>query len=420
MTIDPKHLLSDLAQDGPALFFPDPPAAVTFNFDQGIAAEETFPIDDFKQGMSDVLDRDGGLALEYISFDYDKSNDQIVYLPSYIELMLGHTGLREELASWLGSTQGIGGLSADNFILTSGSVQAIALAVNAFVNPGDGVLVEAATFPYAMRFMQMRGADIRTVDIDEHGLVIESLEARLEEFRRDGVKPKLLYVIPTFQLPTCVVMPEDRRRRLLEIAEKWELVVLEDSIYADLRYSGDPVPSLRSMDTSGLVIQSHGFSKVLAPALRLGWMCASEMMIHALASVRQDLGVSQWMCRMMADYLAQGRLDPHIEKANAVYRRKRDIAVEAVRAHCGGLVDFDVPDGGFYLWLRIDDSVDWDRAQHEAAMSGVFCRPGEKFLGKEAGQGYLRLAYSHAPDHEIERGIKALGDAITSNVRATT
>ncbi|QKT10157.1 MULTISPECIES: aminotransferase-like domain-containing protein [unclassified Rhodococcus (in: high G+C Gram-positive bacteria)] len=419
MTIDPKHLLSDLAQGGPALFFPDPPTAVTFNFDQGIAAEETFPIEDFKELMGDVLDRDGGLALEYISFDYDKSNDQIVYLPSYIELMLGHTGLRAELATWLGRTQGIGGLGADNFILTSGSVQAIALAVNAFVNPGDGVLVEAATFPYAMRFMQMRGADIRTVDIDQDGLVIESLEARLEEFRRDGVKPKLLYVIPTFQLPTCVVMPEERRRRLLEIAEKWELIVLEDSIYADLRYGGDPVPSLRSMDTSGLVIQSHGFSKVLAPALRLGWMCASEQMIHALASVRQDLGVSQWMCRMMADYLAQNKLDPHIERANAVYRRKRDIAVQAVREHCGGLVDFDVPDGGFYLWLRIDDSVDWDRAQHAAAMSGVFCRPGEKFLGREAGQGYLRLAYSHAPDHEIERGIKALGDAITSNVRAT-
>lgn len=419
MTIDPKPLLSDLAQGGPALFFPDPPAAVTFNFDQGIAAEETFPLEDFKTLMGDVLDRDGGLALEYISFDYDKANDQIVYLPSYIELMLGHTGLRAELATWLERTQGIKDLGPDNFILTSGSVQAIALAVNAFVNPGDGVLVEAATFPYAMRFMQMRGADIRTVEIDEHGLVIESLEARLEEFKRDGVTPKLLYVIPTFQLPTCVVMPEERRRRLLEIAEKWNLVVLEDSIYADLRYSGEEVPSLRSMDTTGLVIQSHGFSKVLAPALRLGWVCATPEMIEALASVRQDLGVSQWMCRMMADYLAQGKLDPHIERANAVYRRKRDIAAKAVADHCGGLVDFDVPDGGFYLWLRIDDSVDWDKAQHAAAMAGVFCRPGEKFLGAEAGQGFLRLAYSHAPDHEIERGIKALGEAIVANVRVT-
>ncbi|WP_158726443.1 PLP-dependent aminotransferase family protein [Tomitella fengzijianii] len=415
MTFDPSNKLSDLAANGPALFFPDAPAQVTFNFDQGIAAEETFPIDDFKRLMGAVLDRDGGRALEYISFGYEEESDQIIYLPTYIELMLGNTGLREEIAKWLTKTQHVNGIGADNLILTSGSVQAIALAVNALVNPGDGVLVEKATFPYAMRFMEMRGADLRTVEIDEHGLVIESLVERLEEMRRDGVTPKLLYVIPTFQLPTCVVMPEERRRRLLEVAEEYDFVILEDSIYADLRYSGDPVPSLLSMDTSGRVMQSHGFSKILAPALRIGWITAPERLIHALASVRQDLGVSQWICRMLTQYLQEGLLDPHIELANSVYRRKRDLAAAAVREHCGGLVEFEVPDGGYYLWLKIADNVDWEKAQHEAALNGVFCRPGEKFLGQEAGQGYLRLAYSHAPDHELTRGIKALGEAIVAH-----
>ncbi len=415
MTFDPTGKLSDLAAGGPALFFPDPPAQVTFNFDQGIAAEETFPIEEFKELIGEVLDRDQGRALEYISFGYEEETDQIVYLPSYIELVLGHTGLREEVARWLSATQGLSGYGADNLILTSGSVQAIALTINALVNPGDGVLVEKATFPYAMRFMEMRGADIRTVDIDEHGLVVESLVERLEELRRDGVTPKLLYVIPTFQLPTCVVMPEDRRRRLLEVAEEYDILVLEDSIYADLRYEGDPVPSLLSLDTSGRVLQSHGFSKVLAPALRIGWVTASQPLIQALASVRQDLGVSQWICRMLAEYLRAGKLDPHIERANEVYRRKRDLAVKAVREHCGGLVTFDVPQGGYYLWMRVADNVDWEKAQHQAALNGVFCRPGEKFLGEEAGAGYLRLAYSHAPDHELERGIKALGEAIVAH-----
>lgn len=416
MPFDAKNALSDLAQGGPALFFPDPPAQVTFNFDQGIAAEETFPLEDLKRLMTEVLERDQGRALEYISFDYDEESDQIVYLPSYIELMLGYTGLRKEVASWIGGTQGVQGLDADNVILTSGSVQAIALAVNAFVNEGEGVLVEKATFPYAMRFMQMRKADIRTVDIDEHGLDPDSLVQRLEEFKRDGVKPKLLYVIPTFQLPTCVVMPEDRRRRLLEIAEEWDLLVLEDSIYADLRYSGEPVPSLLSMDTNGRVMQSHGFSKTIVPALRLGWITAPKPIIEGLAGVRQDLGVSQWLSRAMEKFMVEGLLDPHIERANAVYKRKRDLAIKAVEEHCGGLVSFDVPDGGFYLWLRMADSVDWPKAQHEAAMRGVFCRPGEKYLGEDEGQAFLRLAYSHAPDHEIERGIRALGEAITSNV----
>lgn len=410
--MDARSLYSKLALDGPPLFFPDPPARVTFNFDQGIAAQETFPIEELKELAGRVLDRDRGRALEYISFGHDDATGDIVYLASYIELVLGHTGLREQLARWLGARQDVDGLTADGVIVTNGSVQAIALATAAFLDPGDGALIESASFPYAARFIGMRGADLRTVDIDGQGMVVESLVRRLEEFRRDGVRPKLLYVIPTFQLPTGAVMPEDRRRRLLEVAEEWDLVVLEDGIYSDLRYGGEPVPSLLSLDTTGRVLQSHAFSKIMAPALRLGWMAGRPEMIEALAAVRQDLGVSQWMCRLMAAYLAEDRMDAHIDAANALYRRKRDIAVEAVREHCGRWVDFDVPQGGFYLWLRMRDGVDWEKAQHEAALGGVFCRPGERFTGSAEGARYLRLAFSHAPEHELRRGIEVLGAAI--------
>jgi 2-aminoadipate transaminase len=117
---------------------------------------------------------------------------------------------------------------------------------------------------------------------------------------------------------------------------------------------------------------------------------------------------------MMARYLEAGRLDDHIERANAVYRRKRDIAVEAMREHCGDTVQFEVPQGGFYLWVRLGDDVDWEKAQHAAAMGGVFCRPGERFMAGAEGQQYLRLAFSHAPDHELRRGIAVLGEAIRS------
>ncbi|MBO9521011.1 MAG: PLP-dependent aminotransferase family protein [Nocardioidaceae bacterium] len=411
---DLKSLYSDLAQGGPPLFFPDPPAEVTFNFDQGIAAQETFPLEDFKEIAVDVINRDEGRALEYISFGYDAGDDQIIYLSTYIELVLGYTGMREEIAAWLRADQGIDWLRADNLICTSGSVQAIALAVNALVNPGEGVLVEAASFPYAMRFMEMRGADLRTVELDEDGLVIASLEQRLQEMAADGVRPKMLYTIPTFQLPTGAVLPLERRRRLLEIAEEWDLVVLEDAIYANLCYEGETPPSLLSMDSTGLVIQSSGLSKVLAPGLRSGWIAGRTEMIEALAAVRQDLGVSQWLSRLTAEYLHRGLLEPHIEKANAVYRHKRDVAVEAVREHCSEFVDVTVPRGGFYLWLALKDNFDWDKAAEAAALAGVFCRPGESFMGAEHGRGYLRLAFSHAPEHELRRGIAALGEAMRS------
>jgi 2-aminoadipate transaminase len=409
--MDITSLYSDLAQDGPPLFFPDPAAPVTFNLDQGIPDEATFPIGDLKRLAVEVLDRDGGRALEYISFGYDEQEDQIVYLPTYIELVLGHEGLREQLARRLSGREGRE-LVADNFILASGSVQAIALAINAFVDAGDGVLLEAASFPYAQRYMQMRKAEMRSVAIDAEGIDVEDLERQILKLKEEGIRPKLMYVIPTFQLPTCVVTPRERRERLLELAAEHEIVVLEDNIYGDLRYGGEPEPTLLSLDTSGLVIQSHGFSKTVAPALRIGWVCGDQKMIEGLAAVRQDLGVSQWLSRVMADYMAEGLLDPHLAMVNDVYRRRRDIAVAAVREHCGDYVTFEVPQGGFYLWLELDQRVDWDRVGQNAAENGVACRPGEMFMGSGDPRRFLRLAYSHAPDHELVRGIEALGRAI--------
>src|ERR1700722_7005293 len=144
VTFDARSLYSDLAASDPPLFFPDPPAPVTFNFDQGIASEETFPIAQIRRLLNEVLDRDEGRALEYISFGYDRDTDSIEYLPTYIELVLGHIGLRSQVATWLSRRQGLSGLGPDNLILTSGSVQAIALAAAGFVNPGEGVLVESA------------------------------------------------------------------------------------------------------------------------------------------------------------------------------------------------------------------------------------------------------------------------------------
>jgi 2-aminoadipate transaminase len=415
--VDHASLYSDLAQSGPPLFFPDPPAPVTFNLDQGIPAEETFPMKDLKRLAVEVLEKDGPRALEYISFDYDEAEDQIIYLATYIELVLGYTGLRDELAKWMSAREGRD-LDADNFILASGSVQAIALAINAFVNPGDGVLLEAASFPYAMRYMEMRKADIRSVAIDSQGIDVDDLERRILEMKADGVKPKLMYVIPTFQLPTCVETPVDRRKRLLELAAEHEILVLEDNIYGDLRYGGEPLPTLLSLDEHGVVMQSHGFSKIVAPALRIGWVCADKKVIEGLAAVRQDLGVSQWLARMMTAFMREGKLDPHIASVNEVYRRRRDVAAAAVREHCGEFVNFEVPQGGFYLWLELDERVEWDRVGELAAERGVMCRPGERFMADGDARRFLRLAYSHAPDHELVRGIEALGEAIRGAVSA--
>lgn len=420
MPLDPSTVLSDIARSGPPLFFPDPPTPVTFNFDQGVPAEETFPIDELVALHEEIVQRDRGRALEYISFGWDDERDRLLYLSTYVELVLGNTACREQVASWVSRRQGVSGLGADNIILTSGSVQAVALAVNAVVDAGDTVFVEAGTFPYALRYFEMRGARIRPVPVDAEGLDTDALEEALRQARDGGSRPKMVYTIATFQLPTGACTSLSRRRRLLELADEYDLVVLEDNVYGDLRYSGEPLPTLLSLDTEGRVIQDHSFSKILVPGLRLGWAAGPTGLIGGMAAVRQDLGVSQWTARVMAEYLARGRLDPHIDEINAVYRRKRDVAADAVRRHCGSHVTFEVPDGGFYLWLEIADDVDWEQARDLAQQSGVAFRPGERFMGpdmSEVGKRYIRLAFSHVPEDEIERGIAALGEAIAKSVR---
>lgn len=420
MAFDPSSVLSDIAQSGPPLFFPDPPSPVTFNFDQGVPAEETFPIDDLLAIHAEVLRRDQARALEYISFGWDEEHQKVLYLSTYVELVLGNTECREQVASWVSARQGLTGVGPDNIILTSGSVQAVALAINAFVDGGDAVFVEAGTFPYALRYFQMRNAHIRPVAVDREGMDVDDLERALSDMRDAGHRPKLVYTIATFQLPTGVCTSLARRRRLLELADEYNLVILEDNVYGDLRYSGEDIATLLSLDTAGRVVQFHSFSKIFVPGIRLGWAAGPEPLIAGMAAVRQDLGVSQWTARVMAEYLRRGLLDPHIEHINAVYRKKRDVAADAVRRHCGRWVSFDVPDGGFYLWLEISDELDWENVRVLSQEAGVAFRPGERFMGPdmaEVGKGYIRLAFSHVREDEIERGIAALGEAMAKSVR---
>jgi 2-aminoadipate transaminase len=420
MSTDRRHLLSARARREIAPL-PELPAPVLYNFDAGWPAPESFPVELLASLARETLDPPSTLG--YQSVRLDPHSGEPVYVahdfPARLELGYGHTGLREQVAAWVGRRQAVDGLGPKNIVLTSGGTQAIARALGAFVEPGEGVLCEALTFTFALRSMRLRGAEIRMVDLDADGMVVEALERQLHELTRDGIRPKLLYTIPTFHLPTGTVLPLERRRRVLELAEEWDLVVLEDGIYSDLRYDGPPVPpSLLHLDTGRRVIQSHSFSKILATGLRLGWLAGPEELVEGMVAVREDLGVSQWLARIVEEVMKRGELEPQIERANAIYRRKRDLAVEGLREHCGDLVDFDVPHGGFFLWVRIADEVDWPRAKADAARHGVTVREAERFMLARPVDGprHFRLGFAHATDHELAEGTKLIGAALKRSV----
>jgi 2-aminoadipate transaminase len=397
-----------------------PPAPVIFDFDAGWPAPETFPIDEFKALAVKVLDDRTALGYRSVGHDGARTIYHSETFRGRQEMSFGYTPLREEVAGWIAGRDGLPGLSVDNVILTSGATQAISLAAAAFVEPGEGALIEALTYSYAAKSLELRGADVRRVALDDDGMDVGALEERLREFQRDGVRPKLLYTIPSFHLPTGTVLPLERRERLLELAEEWDLIVIEDAMYTHLRYDGPELPpSLLSLDRSGRVLQAHSFSKTVAPGLRLGWITGPQAAVSAMGVVREDLGVSQWLCRIVAEFMADGRLDPMIEHARGVYRHKRDVAVEMLREHGGELVRFNVPNGGFYLWVQLDDAVDWDRAQRLAAEQGVAVRAANVFAGAGTAP-HFRLGFGHTSDEELRTGVPLLGAAIraAAGVRA--
>ena len=405
MSVEIEKLYSAVAGDGPPLFFPNPEVPAVFNFDQGLAAPESFPKEDLVRLTKLVLDRDGPDVLDY----FDPAT-------GYEELVFGYRQLRIRLAERLKRMQGRD-LGPMGFILTSGSVQGISLAVNGFVNPGDVVLVEAASFPYALRYMSMVGADVRPVPVDHQGMEVEAIPEMLKAIAAEGKRVKMVYCIPTFQTPTNTEMSISRRHQLLDLAKQHGFVIVEDEVYGDLRFAGEDLPTLLSMDDSGLVIQCGSFSKIVAPGLRLGWMAGDPRAIGALAAVRQDLGVGQWLARVMDEYLKEGLLEPHLEKARAIYRSKAAVAVKAMKEHCAPYVKFREPRGSFYLWVEIDNRVDWARAAQLAEQEGIFFRPGERFMGETDGRQFLRLAYSHVSEQVVADGIAKLGGILRACAR---
>lgn len=410
MVRDVKELYSKVAKSGPPTPGGKPlqhgsETVVTYNFDQGLAAAETFPLADFVSIAKRIVARDGPTVLEYK--DRAGPPDELVY---------GYLGLREQIAARIRKLDGRE-LGPDGVILTSGSVQAIAMAINGFLGPGDGAVVEGPSFPYAIRYMHASGAEVRAVPIDEDGMDLDAVEDRLREFKAAGIRPKMIYSIPTFQLPTGTCMSLERRKRLIRLAKKWQVMVLEDNVYGELRFEGKRLPSLLGLDDSGLVMQADGFSKTVVPGLRLGWLAGHPEAVAGAANTRQDLGVSQWMARLMEEYMDEGKLEPHIERASAVYHRKRDKAMAALGEYCGPWVRYRVPQGAFYLWLELADEVDGPKVKEIAARQGVLCRPGEMFFGDESGKQHLRLAYSAVSEEEIDRGIAVLGQAIAESMR---
>jgi len=319
----------------------------------------------------------------------------------------GHSPLRETLAQWV-AARGIRARASD-VLVVSGSQQGLDLVARIFIDPGDVVVVEEPTYIGALQSFRVAGAKIIGIPVDEDGMRTDILASILERER-----PKLIYTLPTYQNPSGAVMSVERRRHLLELALRWHVPILEDDPYSELRYEGEPLPSLKALDENDLVLYQSTFSKALFPGLRIGYLVVPPVVLRQLTLAKQgaDLHSNSFSQYLLERFVRDGHFTTHIEKTKTAYRRRRDrMAAALLRDPSIGL-EFAVPKGGFYIWCRLPDGVEQSALLANAAARGVVFLPGRACYPTEPTENCLRLNFSHASEENIDVGIERFLESV--------
>ncbi len=356
----------------------------------GLPSQESFPVKEMAESFAKTLNEVKGNALQYGATE-------------------GYMPLRQWIAGYMNS-QNID-CNEKNIMVTSGSQQGIELVARALIEPGDTVVVESPSYMAALQVFKNEGAKIIAAPSDQEGIMMEGLKELLEE-----VKPKFIYVIPTFQNPSNLTLGKERREKLIEIARELKILVLEDNPYGELRYKGEAQAPLKSIAASDEVIYLGTFSKIVAPGLRLGWMVTTPENIKKLAALKQssDLLSNQTSQIALFKFLETGILPAHIERIKGLYKVKRDAMEEALKKHFPEGVTWTDAEGGMFVWATLPEGLDTMKMFPKAMAEKVAYVPGSTFYpdGDDRGKRSMRLNFSGPTPEQIEEGIKRLGEVI--------
>jgi len=312
-------------------------------------------------------------------------------------------------------------IDPDDVIVTTGGQQVIDLVCKTLIDPGDVIVAEAPTYPGAVPTFSSYQANVVQIEMDADGMPIDELESVLERLKAEGRSPKFIYTIPNFHNPAGVTMSLPRRRRLVEVARKHELLVLEDNPYGLLRYEGEPLPTLYSLDAeaagrngaSDLVIYLGTFSKILSPGLRLGWAVAPRPVLEKLNLGKQgtDLCSSPVTQLFVAAYFAERDWHIYLERLKTLYRARRDVMLESLEEHFGGRAEWTRPEGGLFIWATLGEGV--DTTDLLARSEGVAFVPGRAaYMDGRSGSSSMRLNFAGVPEQDIREGIRRIGRAM--------
>lgn len=296
----------------------------------------------------------------------------------------------------------------EDIMITTGSQQALSLLAGTLVDPGDVVLVESPSYLAALQSFTLAGARLVSVPSDDEGVDLDALATLAAEHR-----PKAIYTVPTFQNPTGRTLGPANRQGLVAVAERYGVRVIEDDPYAELRYSGEPVPSMATMTDQDQVVCTGSFSKILAPGLRLGWVRTDPSVRPALAVAKQaaDLHTSTLDQAAAAHYLASGRLDPAVGRARAEYRRRRDAMLAGLPATMPAGSHWNTPDGGMFVWVTLPPETDAAATLPAAIERDVAFVPGAPFFPYDAAANTLRMSFTTYAPETITEGLRRLAAA---------
>ncbi|MFH2035708.1 MAG: PLP-dependent aminotransferase family protein [Candidatus Zixiibacteriota bacterium] len=357
----------------------------------GYPSPDAFPIEDLKESASRVIDKYQSVALQY----------------SY---SMGVPEFREEVAKR--ETENGAASKMENILITSGSQQGIELLARAFINPGDYIMLESPTYVGALQAFNYYKPRYATVPMDHDGMIVEEAETIIKKY-----KPKFIYAVSTFQNPTGISMSADRKKALIDLAMKYNIPLVDDNPYGELRYSGKAIPTMKALGGDA-VISLGTFSKIAAPGLRIAWMNAAKSILPMFEKIKQgcDLHTSTFAQFIYADFISSGKLSAHIPKIVKLYRPKRDAMISAIEKNFPSEITFTRPEGGLFLWCELPLGMSASMLLPEAVKEKVTYVYGQPFFADGTGDNTFRLNFSNASLENINIAIAALGRVFKANM----
>lgn len=368
------------------------------SFAGGLPAPETFPIEELVEITTKVLLEDGEKALQYGSTEGDDRLRELV-AENYIQ-----EGFK---------------ITKENICITTASQQGLDLLGKVFINRGNKVLVGLPSYLGGLQAFKAYGADLIGIEFDEHGMRSDKVEEVLVDLKTKGQKPKFIYIIPDFQNPAGVTMPEFRRKEIIKIAKKYEVLIVEDSPYKQIRFEGNDQKSIYALDGEGNVINFGTFSKIFVPGFRIGWVIAQKDIVDKFVMAKQgtDLCTSPFVQKIAARYIEEGYFAKSLKATIQNYKEKKDIMMRAFEKYMPEGVTWTKPEGGLFLFITLPEYMDSEILFRKALEKKVAFVVGHAFYCNGKGRNTMRINFSYVPKDLSEIGVKRLADVIRSEMR---